>query len=365
MLTESIMSLAPLEEPSIKETPEIVISSTSEVKENLIQETLKPDSMIQGQRPMDLINLLKYKLEQAGKKYQENFGEKITKNEWESQLKGNLRGIVFERLSSLIPVNSTKNLTFTTLTEEQPISTSSIQPLKKVTRFFETKSALINSITEDRAKQKELQANIVIPDNILIGPKDEIVGFVEDKCYTPDEIQDLADKLEKGPKDLTHTLDKEIAFLKLVSEIRQEKLGIGTKPITVRGKDQLPQQPEIRKENTVIVIRFPSDAPQESLRKIGIVLATNGYQVEIQTLPFSSDETNEIGKTLLRNNSAMIHYGVGNPSFSKEEITMVESYADITPNDVENNLVEVAKRKLSPEELKELSGMSLIEKLYK
>jgi hypothetical protein len=357
----STLALSDDQEEVSKITPEPI----EEKKEKLIQVALSPGSIIQGQRPIDMICLLKYKLGLSSEKYQRETGEKITPNEWGAQLKGNLRGMVFERLSSLIPVNPTNNIIFTTQTETYPIATSSIHSLKRATRFYAKKSELINSITEDRAKQSEMQAATVIPDNLLVGPNDEIVGFVEDRCFTPDEIDALADKLEKDPSDFLHTLDREIEFLKLVIEVREEKLGIGTKPQIIRGREQLPQQPEINKGNATIVLRFPTDAPVESLRKIGMILARNGYQIEIQTLPFTSKEVDDIGKTLLRKHAAMIHYGVGNPSFGKDEIEMVESYAEITSNDIEDNLIKVTGKGAKPEDLKLLTDMSLIEKLYK
>jgi hypothetical protein len=340
-------------------------TETEERKERIIQAALNPESMIQGQRPMDMVGLLKYKLGLSSDKCQRETGKKITPNEWEAQLRANLRGMVFERLSSLIPVNPANNIAFTTQTEAHPIATSSIQPLKKATRFFDTKSALINSITEDRVKQSEIQATTMIPDNLLVGANDEIVGFVEDKCYTPDEVLDLAEKIERDSSDFLHTLNKEIEFLKKVVEVREEKLGIGTKPQIIGGKKQLPQQPEINKSTATILLRFPADAPVESLRKIGTIIEKNGYQVEILTLPFTSKETDDVGKVLLREYAAMIHYGVGNPPFSKKEIEIIESYADITPADVDDNFVKVAGEGASVEDLRTLIGLPLIEKLYK
>ncbi|MBI2405195.1 hypothetical protein HYV22_03385 [Candidatus Gottesmanbacteria bacterium] len=144
-----------------------------------------------------------------------------------------------------------------------------------------------------------LYAESVIPDGVLQNAQGEIIGFSEVKTYRPDELDSLKQKL-------SDQISGEITFIDNLRTV-----GFGMPALG----DDMP-----------MLLRFPSDIPDESLKSLGQDLQKLGFsRVLIQKLPLNSTQLSEISKELVRSNLKQIRRGT--IEFSQEGIELLEKYS--------------------------------------
>jgi len=183
----------------------------------------------------------------------------------------------------------------------------------------------------------EMYDDTALPDGFIVKegssekPK-ELVGIMEVKSYTPDELYGLMNKVKETGKLGIRFEGVASDFGKTYPGADKDKFNLGVdlnKEIEfadfVRGVfDGKPN----RYEGNVVVLRFPSDIPDNLLCQYGQMIVDYGYpNVLIQKLPLSNEEINTISKEIVNANYSDICFQLLKKfNFSNKEIAVLDQY---------------------------------------
>lgn len=290
---------------------------------------------------------------------------------FEVLLDGCLRGDFAERLSVVLPISQGETVfsigdfaeiemaAFETLTgqhaKEQILAyavTKSLQevPLKNFRDYLrdkgigdgETRKRILEQMEREIVigfscrgnssfKAGILYADTVIPDGVLVDTKGEVVGFTEVKAYLPEEFDVLLRYLKqlKAKGGLTHPngiLSIERGGVKMDLNLGADIFGeikfVDNFRRVGYGLEDLDRE-------MPILLRFPSDVSDESLKSYGETLQELGLSnILIQRLPVSSSQLSERARRFVGDHLGKIKGGATGLTYSKREARVLGSYAN-------------------------------------
>lgn len=299
-----------------------------------------------GQGISDLPSLAKYMLIGNNRK-----GNPLAPEQERQLLEGILRGATAERVSGAIPLLKAETV-YSSISEEKARDLNTIDPgsifnppskerflrgslrrgLEKspLRRGYEaeTREDLEEDIILGYAGNKGglFYTESVMPDAFL----SDLRGFVEVKAYMPYELKAWIDHLIRTGELSFSASDEELKAhggvfhphasgdlhlgADLLAEIEFiDNLRAGHKEDGELGLD------------SIVILRFPSDSPDESLKELGLYLHEKAHlqNVIIQKLPFSSEELTTLAIEIFASQKDAIYKGEGKKPFSKRELKEV------------------------------------------
>ncbi|OGC45595.1 hypothetical protein A2V49_03830 [candidate division WWE3 bacterium RBG_19FT_COMBO_34_6] len=183
----------------------------------------------------------------------------------------------------------------------------------------------------------EFYDQTTIPDAIIGNENNEMIGFIEVKAYTSDELAALLklirQRIEDHGSNSPHYEGTASNFGKNYPGAEKEKFTMGVdldKEIkfldTLRGL--VNGEPDKDSDN-LIILRFPNDIPDNLLMQYGELIVSYGYpNLVIQKLPYMVEELNVISKTLLGTQMQKLNYQLMKKmNFSDRELSVLEKYS--------------------------------------
>ncbi len=187
----------------------------------------------------------------------------------------------------------------------------------------------------------EMFRNTVIPDAFIIkkGEKTDLVGLVEVKAYTPDELATLIDKIKKNEGSQESGTRFKVTgtayeFGKIFPGAEKVKFNMGfdiNKEVGfvdfIRGVSKGESN---RYEQNIVVLRFPKDIPNNLLSQFGQLIVDYGYpNVVIQKLPFSNQDLIDISRRIVNDTFSDVWLQRLKMNFSDKEIALLDTYRKI------------------------------------
>jgi len=175
----------------------------------------------------------------------------------------------------------------------------------------------------------------VIPDGIILDKEGVPAGVLEVKAYSPaDELAFLLKKIEEGGKSSTYFEGKASDFGKTYpgANIDNYKMGVELDKETefvdiIRG---VSGKGADRDASNLVLLRFPSDIPDNLLMQYGEKIVSCGYRnVVIQKLPFSGEELNVIAKEIVKHQWGNLDLQLYKLNFSNREIEVFKNWAGV------------------------------------
>ncbi len=177
----------------------------------------------------------------------------------------------------------------------------------------------------------EWYKNTVIPDSLIIDG-DTPVGIVEVKAYQTDELGALLSLIRAGGKQAIRYKGTAADFGKTYTGAEKEHFNLGVDlngeidfVDIVRG---LSGNGEERDVHNLVVLRFPSDIPDNLLVQYGEMISSYGYQnIVIQKLPFSNLELDTIAKEIVKSQWGNLSFQLlEGDNYSNRELSVLEKY---------------------------------------
>ncbi|OGC49714.1 hypothetical protein A2716_00065 [candidate division WWE3 bacterium RIFCSPHIGHO2_01_FULL_40_23] len=178
----------------------------------------------------------------------------------------------------------------------------------------------------------------VIPDSILT-MGDSVEGICEVKTWPPYMVRSFVNELRQARSAGTavtvprKALNKNASYYGEVNKhFSDTKLGIDIEReiLFIDLVRALKENSEPFEKKAFVVLRFPSDAPSDSLNSLGEYLKELGYQnTTIQTLPFSYNRIKELALDTLRKLMPEIEAKKLKFNFSDEETSIIKDMLQI------------------------------------
>lgn len=236
-------------------------------------------------------------------------------------VQNNIVGALFERLNYFYSANGPKVLTpYTTEADNDRFANSEIKSFYSI--FGKTtKEDFIRKISPDQDTQNEFRNKITMPDGLLATKRGAITGFMECKCYTPEEVTDLANNPD-SIQNLANSLLREIAFINELKFIQK------------RNRNR-----EANLDSPIVLLRFPDGSSEEDLATIGNKLKELGIKhVVIQTvIDFSAEEVSDLGESFVRSQLARINSSDKIDGKIKDQLN---KFAGVSSNDARSEVVD-------------------------
>ena len=331
-------------------------------KAEVREAVLNPNYYWGGVSPKNLPDKLKWMIG-----FNKTEGEAWTPEKAEGRIKGYLRALIAERVSSLIEIGQAETVYQSPNMSGDLLSDLSIASLNQITGQYTKEGALKFAVSRSLEKSPVKYPNLlsgleerwatladlvqrtnkeivegyaskdlgdrpsggifyeegVVPDAFAIDLDSNILGLVEVKAYLPREVEIMVTNIRNSERRVPRThVSTEIGEMDLGVDLDRE-----VKFVDIIRTNGFSQSVALN-EKAVIILRFPKDSSDEYLKEYGKIIVDYGFvNVLIQKLPFSSEEITQLSRRCVKSRMPELEWGGNRMNFSERELQVLRKFA--------------------------------------